>query len=316
MGRRLGGPRPDGDRPLTITELILAHTIDADLAALVWLLLDANVPLVVAAGPPLTGKSTLLHALLAFLPPEVRVRELAGYFEDFAWMPEARQLGWRSEGPGPGDLIRPRGPATTTTSGLRTTDESAARSLGATVLLAEELSDHLPMYTWGEQARLAVRAIGKGYGFAATIHADSLEDVFAELGSWAVGLGQDELSMLGVVLVMRRVSEDGRRVVAAHYVRPVLRDVGGHVQRLNPAVLATWDPAADGLDQFWWGVVPELAERAGRRAGDFEVDHERRASYLAGLAAARIVEPAAIRTRAYARLVVRVTPGSINNPPP
>jgi hypothetical protein len=291
---RIGGPRPAGERPLTIVELIRAGTIDADLAALVWLLLEANVPLIAAAGPPLTGKSTLLHALLAFLPSNADVRELAGYFEDFDWMPEAAELGWRSEGPGPGDLIRPRGTAMagTTTHTKRSGD--TVRQRGTTVLLAEELSDHLPVYTWGEQARVAIRAIGRGYGFAATIHAESLEEVFGDLGSWTVGLTQDELSLLGVVLVMRRVSAERRRVVAAHYVRPVLRDAGGHVQRLGPAVLATWDPATDSIEDFSWGITPELADRTGRRPGDFEAERDRRSSYLTGLADARIVDPSAV----------------------
>jgi hypothetical protein len=41
-------------------------------------------------------------------------------------------------------------------------------------------------------------------------------------------------------------------------------------------VLATWDAATDRFEHFGWGVTPELALRTGRRAGDFELEQERR----------------------------------------
>jgi hypothetical protein len=71
-----------------------------------------------------------------------------------------------------------------------------------------------------------------------------------------------------------------QRVVAAHYLRPVARDTGGHVQRLGPAVLATWDADRGAYDHFGWGIYPELAARTGRRAGDLEAAHRARAEEL------------------------------------
>jgi hypothetical protein len=85
-------------------------------------------------------------------------------------------------------------------------------------------------------------------------------------------------------------------VAAAHYVRPVARDEHGHVQRLGPAVLATWDPGTDRFEHFAWGVVPELAIRIGRKPGDFELEVDRRREYLSGLAAAGVIDVDAIRS--------------------
>jgi hypothetical protein len=268
--------------PRSIVELIGSGVLDAELAATVWLLVEAQVPLVVAAEAQHVGKTTLLNALLDFLPPTSRVVELAGEDETFDWLPQASELGW------PG-VARPASPG------------SAPIRPSTTVLLAHELSDHTPAYTWGAAARVAIRAASIGYGLAATIHADSLDEVFDQLGRPPVRLDDDELSHLGVVLIARQLNDGRRRVVAAHYVRPMVRDGHGHLQRLGPAVLATWDPAEDAFEQFGWGITPELARRVGRRAGDFEIELDRRRTVLEKLLAAGTSDPEAVRSaiRAY-----------------
>lgn len=259
LTRRGWVPRPIPPEPRSIAELIDAGTIDADLAATIWLLLEGRVPLMVAGDGQGVGKSTLLGALLDFLPPYQRIVELRGVDETFDWLPQASELGW------PGVPAVPLG---------------APARPETTVMLATELSDHTPACTWGDAARVAVRAAALGYGLAATIHGDSLDDVLADLRSAPVHVSDDELSRLGVVLILRLVDRDRRRVVAAHYLRPVARDVHGHVQRLGPAVLATWDPVLDRFEQFGWGVTPELALRVGQRAGDFETELTARRSLL------------------------------------
>lgn len=281
-------------KPRSILELVAGGELDTGLAALLWLLLEARVPVVVAAAPPLAGKTTLLTALLDFLPADTRRVVLRGVAEDFAWLPEADSLGWhpnvdadasadtdaarwlRASGmlpaePPPVD-IGPADPATT-------------------YLLVAEISPHLAVHAWGSVARTAIRAVGLGYGLGATLHADSLEGVFALLRDPGLGLGDDEIARLGVVLILRAWPVgDGvrRRVAAAHYLRPPMRDAGGHVQRLAPAVLATWDERTDAFEHFAWGVTQELAGRVGRRPDEFEREHDRRARYLDGLVAAAL----------------------------
>ena len=151
-------------------------------------------------------------------------------------------------------------------------------------LVAAELSEHLPIYTWGRAARTLIRAASLGYGVGTTIHADRLEDVHEVLREPSVGLNDDELSYLGLVLIVRADRGPGgrprRRVVAAHYARPVGRDEQGHTQRLPPAVLASRSDAGAALDHFEWGVMPELAIRLGRKAGDLEREQAERAALL------------------------------------
>jgi hypothetical protein len=265
----------------SIVELIAGRVLDAELAALAWLLVEARVPVVVAGLARTVGKTTLHEALLDFLPPTARRVDLAGADEDFAWLPEAAALGWdvppTAHGDGPAIPITP----------------------ATGYLVAGELSEHLPIYTWGRAARTLVRAASLGYGIGATIHADRLEDVHEALRSRDVRLSDDELSYLGLVLVLRPVPDRAgqlqRRVVAAHDARPVGRDEHGHVQRLPPAVLAVHDERTDTLDHFAWGVMPELAVRLGRRSGELEADATRRAGILRDLGERRVVDVESVR---------------------
>jgi hypothetical protein len=269
----------------SVVELIAGGTLDAELAALAWILVEARIPLVVAGLVRNAGKTTLFEALLDFLPSTARRVDLAGISEDFAWLPEAVALGWEPERVDAPDLgsREPAIPITPATG----------------YLVAAELSPHLPIYTWGRAARTLVRAASLGYGIGATIHADRLEEVHDELRSPEIGLTDDELSYLGLVLVIRPDRDsDGRvlrHVVAAHYERPVGRDEHGHVQRLPPAVLAVRDERAGRLEHFAWGVMPELAIRLGRRAGDLEADQSRRAALLRSLVGRGIVDVESVR---------------------
>jgi archaeal flagellar protein FlaI len=279
------GGHPSPPQPRSIVELIANRTLDAELAALLWLMVEARVSLIVAGEQDAVDRMTLLTASLDFLPPETRLAPLRGADDDFDWLPEARELGWTSA----------RGPAARDDAAPASTRRPEARP---TYMLAAELCHRSPDGPWGHTARVAVRALSLGYGLGTTIAAESLEKVFAALRRSPVGLIDDELSHLGVVLVLRLTGGVEPRcvVTAAHYVRPLARDQHGHVQRLGPAVLATHDERRDIFEHFAWGVVPELALRTGYRAGDFEAEQERRRDYLAGLAAGGVVEPAGVRT--------------------
>jgi energy-coupling factor transporter ATP-binding protein EcfA2 len=260
--------------------------LDAELAGLLWLLLEARLPVLVA-GAPGSGRTTLLTALLDLLSPDARTVPLDGAVEDFAWLPEAPELGWRPERH---DHGRPDAAATVAVPATPST----------TVLLAAELGDLPPSGTWGQRARIAIRALALGYGMAATMAAERLETVLDRLREPPVSASDDELARLGLVLILGAPVDAGDgtlrpRLAVAHYVRPVVRDGHGHVQRLPPAVIAARDARNDSLEHFAWGIVTELAARAGRRPLDFEREHASRAQYLGGLAAAGLVEPDAVR---------------------
>lgn len=266
------------DRSATIVDLVRRGIVDAELGGLVWLLADGGVPLLVA-GPrgtadALGARTAALDALLDLVPSARTHRVLAGEAEAFAWLAGAEGLGWHRDVPAAAEPDEP----------------------ASTLILAGEIGAGPPAQTTGDRARLVVRAVGRGFGLAATAQAARLEDLLDLLRHRPIALTDDELSNLGVVLILAdrpvdRAAHHGpgpdlRRVVAAHYLRPLARDAHGHPQRLPPAVLATWDERIARFEHFFWGVAAELAGRVGRRTGDFERERERRSATLTALAAA------------------------------
>ena len=82
--------------PAALADHVAAGVLDAGLAALTWLLVEARVPVVVAGTDGRTA-SGLRAALVELLPADTRAVAIDGEREDFAWMPEAVELGWRRE---------------------------------------------------------------------------------------------------------------------------------------------------------------------------------------------------------------------------
>jgi hypothetical protein len=242
-------------------DLLRAGGLDAELMALLWLLLDARMPLVVVSAD-VAAASRVIDGLTGLLPPAAHLVPVAPD-DDFAWLPEATELGWRRDRTGAGLSI----------------DRQLSSSDGVLVVrgLASEGG------VGGERARIVVRALSLGYGLLATMAGDGLDDALNRLHDPAIGTDADERSRLGVVLAVR--DEDGvARVTAAHYVRPVAFDTHGHVQRPAPAVLAAWNPADGRFDHFAWGAVPDLAGRLGVAPLEFEREQARRAAALRELA--------------------------------
>jgi hypothetical protein len=236
-------------QPPSLVGLIAQGVLDAELAALVWVLVEGRIPLVVAAPQGRAAAAAqLLAGVVSSIHPDENLEALAAPLTPA----------------GAANLVRGR------------------------------------------------RAGG-------TLEAASLADVRARFRGGPLPLTDDQLTFLGTVLVLEEAAGGGGgrrgrlRVTAAHYVRPLARDAHGHAQRLDPAVLATWDERLGRYEHFAWGVLPEIAARLGRRGGDLEADLHHRRDDLAGLAKAGITSLDEVR-----RLVAgyRVRYGGGHGPAP
>jgi len=124
---------------LTILDVVNSGTVDFKLAGLLWLVMEHRASALVAAGPIWAGKTTILHALLDFLPPGIKQVSLRGYVEDFKFS----------------NNYKPDN----------------------TYLVSEEISNHSYEYLWGYQVVKAFELLPKGYALGSTIHAHNIREV-------------------------------------------------------------------------------------------------------------------------------------------
>jgi hypothetical protein len=147
--------------PMSAVELIGTPAIDARLMATLWAVVARRRGVMLSSEAPQAGKTTLLSALVDFLPADTTGIFVRGWWEEYDWLDEV--------------------PA------------------GTGYLLINEMSDHLPIYVWGRAARGALMLAGQGWGIGATMHADSLPEALATLRT-ALGATDADLAGLTLYL--------------------------------------------------------------------------------------------------------------------
>jgi hypothetical protein len=216
--------------PMSVSELVAAGDLDTRTAAIAWLVLAGHGSVLIAAEQPHSGKTTMLTALLDLLPARLERVYLRGGAETFEFQHQTERS-------------RP----------------------GTTLLLANELSSHLPVYLWGAKAVRAFRALRGGYALASTLHADSRDEAIAQL--LQLGVETSDLARVDLLIVMR-----GRRVVS--------------VDRPMAAPLVTAD--ASGWRHDHVSEAALVAERHGWTARTSERAVASRADRIADLVARRV----------------------------
>jgi hypothetical protein len=161
-----------------IAALLRDETIDSWIAANVWSALARRRSLVVVSGESEVGKTTLLSALLEFLPPNTRRVFPRGCFESFAFLSDS--------------AIDP----------------------SRTALLINEISPHLPVYLWGPAVGRVLEAAQRGFTLLATAHADSVHEFVGALTGSPLRIPLAQVAAFEFIVVMKRDEEilSGRRV--------------------------------------------------------------------------------------------------------
>lgn len=214
--------------PMSAVEIVASGSLDARVMATLWAAIARRRGVMLASEAPQAGKTTTLSALVDFLPDKTVGVFLRGWAQDMSWTDEI--------GPDRG------------------------------YLLVNELSDHLPIYVWGPNARDALRLAGSGYGLGATMHADSLDEALACLRG---ELRATDADLAGLTIYLqysayRTPAGMYRRVEEAWHLRT---DASG---RLAPVRLATLEggrsPSLTGAQRLPVPpVLPDDGGRGGRR---------------------------------------------------
>jgi hypothetical protein len=149
---------------LSMLELVRAGSLDLRLAALLWMLMEKRTSVLVASGPSFAGKTTFLNALLDFLPPQVSQVHLQGNYE-----------------------------------AVRLVQEAAPDQ---TYMVADEISNHLYGYVWGEIARKVFGLLPLGHALGGAMHARNAREAL-EVLHYALGLPLTVLAWVRAVINLR-----------------------------------------------------------------------------------------------------------------
>lgn len=226
--------------PMSLTELLEAGNFDARSAALAWMVMEAHGSLLIAAEQPHSGKTTTLTAFLDFVPNGVRRVFVRGWSETFDYLEQTE----------PKD----------------------------TLLLANELSSHLPVYLWGPKAVRVFRSLRKGYALGSTLHADTAEEAVAQL-TGELGVAPADLQRVDLLAVMRLygTSRGGvaRRLVSLH-----------RVAGLVP--LVDWDQATDEHRHHESAQLELLCLRSQKPYEELASELQRRTAFIEELTASGV----------------------------
>ncbi len=230
-------------RPLSAVEIIASGSLDARLMATLWAVVSRRKSVMLASEAPMAGKTTTLSALVDFLPPGTTGVFLRGWMQDDSWV-----------------------------------DEIGADSA---YMLINEMSDHLPIYVWGRNARGALALAGKGYGLGATMHADSLPEALTCLRS---ELGATDADLTGLTIYLqfsayRTPAGMYRRCEEAWHLR--LNDAGMLAPVRLAAMQGERSPQLTGAQRL--PAPPSLPTDGGRADRPFEHDPDAYAILAAGL---------------------------------
>jgi hypothetical protein len=249
---------------MSVMQLIEAGSLDSSLLALLWAMLSRRASLLVAAEPPMAGKTTTLTALLDLTPPQTKRVYLRGHYETF-------------------DFV-----------------DSQDADPRNTYVLANEMSDHLVVYLWGSRIYKTFELVEKGYAIGSTMHAETVDDVIAILDSHPLNVPAEWIARLTLVINLYVSSTYGsavRRFNTVHMLewcgeelRPGERAPAAGsahapdsiVRGVRPLVLSSWDRRSDSFDHRFMRpeVAARLASWAGCTLAEWEADIARRKAHL------------------------------------
>ena len=238
-------------QPLSIAQIIALHSVDVETVALVWMMLEHGASLTVAGFTeprPGAGKSTTLHALLAFLPERSALAIMSGRYETFAFT--------RLPGVDP----------------------------ATTYAVCSEISDHQSTYMWGASARRYLLLPAQGYHVMTSVHADTLDDVL-HLYQHDLLLRIEDIRRLGLVVNIGSTGggdSQRRRWLTTCFLQPQPDPL--HPETLVPFVLSRWDGSDDSFQHADQLVLDELADWTQLTREDFMAALTRRAACLRELA--------------------------------
>lgn len=207
--------------PISITQLINFGTLNAEVAAYLWLCLEYGMSIWVS-GETASGKTTTLNAMIPFIKPDSKVYTAEDTPEVQVPHPVWQQLNTRERGEvGRVDLF----------DLLR----AALRSRPNYIIVGE---------IRGREGAIAFQAMQTGHPVLATFHAGSVKKLIQRLTGEPINVPITFIDNLNVVLIQQAVYRKGqflRRCLVVEEIEGYYEEVDGVVTR----TVFEWDSVTD-----------------------------------------------------------------------
>ncbi len=238
--------------PYSVVDLISFGTISVDIAAYLWMLMEAKMSIMVI-GSTGSGKTTILNAITGLVDPDYKIFSV----EDVAeinikhenWFSLVSRVGFGNSGEGEiglYDLIK---------SGVR----------------------HRPDYIVvgeirGSEAYVMFQAMATGHGGLCTMHADSLESASKRLQQKPMDIPPSYMALMNCAIVIRRVKgQDGKSTRRAISVQEIKS-----ADQYHNAF--KWDPKSDFFNPQLTDseLFQRISEQTGRDFDEILEEYEKR----------------------------------------
>ena len=256
--------------PYTIIDLINMGTLDRDLAAYFWLLLENKMSLMIL-GSTGAGKTTALNAVTCLIQPASKiftveeVAEINLPHENWFTLVARSGFGLESEGQiGLFDLIK---------SGVRHRPD---------FIIVGEVR--------GDEAYVLFQALATGHGGLCTMHADTADSAVKRLTQKPMNIPPQNIPLMNCLVVIKRVSspafsDGGRRVSSRRVVQ-----VAENLDENSVEDISVWNPASDSfsMDVKSSELLRRIATTTGYTHEEILQEFERRKVVLQWMSDQRI----------------------------
>jgi archaeal flagellar protein FlaI len=254
--------------PITVVDLINSDTLDVDMVAYMWFLLDNKKSLMVI-GSTGGGKTTILNAVTGLINPSFKIfsvedtAEINIPHENWFSLVSRASFGLESQGEvSLFDLLK---------SGMRHRPD---------YILVGEIR--------GEEAYVLFQALATGHGGIATMHADDSEAAVRRLMQKPMDIPPAYVSLMNCIINVKRVKLKSELVngkAAAKMMARRVTEVTEILPSSGPKRVFAWDPHYDGyLDNLKNSYqLPKIAEDTGLDMQDIASDMNRRRTILTWL---------------------------------
>jgi flagellar protein FlaI len=254
--------------PITAVDLINSDTLDVDMTAYLWFLLDNKKSLMVI-GSTGGGKTTILNAVTGLINPSYKiftvedVAEINIPHENWFSLVSRASFGLESQGEvGLFDLLK---------SGMRHRPD---------YILVGEIR--------GEEAYVLFQALATGHGGIATMHADDSEAAVRRLTQKPMDIPPAYVPLMNCIINVKRVKLKSEQVNGKEPAKLMGRRVTEVTEVASSSSLNSvfsWDPQYDGyLDGISKSyLLPKIAQDTGLDMNDIANDLNKRRTILTWL---------------------------------